>query len=344
MVTIYKRGVVWYLDFYYKGKRYQRSSKTSQRYLAEQLAKEIEVQIFKGQLRISSETRPQGTDINTLFRRYLEHSGSTKAKTTQKTDRVAVKVWRDHFARKGIRLPSQVTHSVIADFQIENSGHYSARYFNNLLGCLKAVFNKAIEWGLLETNPIARFKKNRIPKKLRFFDDEETDLLWKLASSRVQVMMALGLYAGLRRAEMVNLRWEDLDFKKKMLHVRSDSQYTPKGKRPRSIPLHNTLIDAMKALKGDQPARGWVFARTDGRKGKLGINAPTREFSELLKRAKIAGRLHDLRHTFGSRLVREGVPLPVVMELMGHSDIESTMIYVHLAPGQFRDAIDKLSP
>jgi integrase len=344
MVTLRLRQGIWYIDFYYQGKRYQRSTKTSVRKLADKVAKETEVQIFKGKYSPVVKSESKDTELNSLFRRYLDHSQGTKAKTTQKTDRVAIKAWQDYFARKGVRLPAEVTHAVLTDFQIENSRYYSARYFNNLLGCLKTVFNKAIEWGILEINPIARFKKNKIPKKLRYFDDDEAALLWKIASPRLRAIIALGLYAGLRRAEIVNLRWEDLDFKKSMLHVRSDSEYTPKGKRPRSIPIHKTLVEALREIQDDKPRRGWVFPRTDGRAGLLGINAPTREFSELLKAAKIKGRLHDLRHTFGSRLVREGVPLPVVKELMGHSDISSTMIYVHLYPGQYRDAIDRLSP
>jgi integrase len=343
-VNLRKRGEIWYLDFYHKGKRHQRSAKTSQRKLAEQLAKEIEVQIFKGQFKPNSEIKSRGTDLVSLFRRYIDHSRSTKAKTTQKTDRVAIKVWQDYFARKGINSPSQITHRTITDFQIENSQIYSARYFNNLLGCLKTVLNYGIEWGFLEFNPISKYKKLKIPKKLRFYTDEEVKKFWGLASPRVQAIIALGLYAGLRRAEIVSLRWDDIDWNRGMLHIRSDDQVTPKGKRPRSIPIHKTLHNTLKAYRGDSKTNGWVFPRMDGRIGKLGLNAPTREFAEVLKQAGIRGRLHDLRHTFGSRLVRESVPLPVVKELMGHADIESTMIYVHLAPAQFRDAIDQLSP
>ncbi len=52
--------------------------------------------------------------------------------------------------------------------------------------------------------------------------------------------------------------------------------------------------------------------------------------------------MHDFRHTFGSGLVRAGVPLPVVRDLMGHSKIETTMIYVHVTPDQYRKAIASL--
>ena len=264
-VNLRKRGEVWYLDFYHNGKRHQRSTKTTQKKLAEQLAKEIEVQIFKGQFKPDGEVKPHGTDLSSLFRRYLDHSRSTKAKTTQKTDRVAVKVWQDYFVRKSINHPGQITHKMITDFQIENGQIYSARYFNNLLGCLKTVMNYGIEWGFLEVNPITKFKKIKIPKKLRFYTDEEIQKLSGLANPRVQAIIALGLYAGLRRAEIVNLRWDNVDWRKKMLHVRSDDEVTLKGKRPRSIPIHKTLNKALRAYQGRPDTKdGFSPGRTAG--------------------------------------------------------------------------------
>jgi integrase len=140
---------------------------------------------------------------------------------------------------------------------------------------------------------------------------------------------------------MISLQWRDIDFKNNRLEVRSDDEATPKGKRSGSVTMQSKLIKTLKAYRG-KTAEGFVFPRNDGRGPKSGKEGPSREFSKLLKQVGVGGRLHDLRHTFGSRLVKKGVPLPVVKEQMGHADIESTMIYVHLHTTQYREAIDLL--
>jgi integrase len=248
-------------------------------------------------------------------------------------------MWQEFFARKRIRNISEISHSVIADFQVETE--ISPRTFNNALTLLRSVLNTAIDWGIIESNPTRGYKKVKIPKKLRYFRDEELEKLWDTATPRLRSIIALGAYAGLRNGEMINLQWRDIDFRGKRLEVRSDDEATPKGKRPRSVPMHGKLIRALKAYRG-KTAEGFVFPRNDGRGPKSGKEGPSREFSKLLKQVGVGGRLHDLRHTFGSRLVKKGVPLPVVKDLMGHADIESTMIYVHLHPTQYREAIDLL--
>ena len=68
-----------------------------------------------------------------------------------------------------------------------------------------------------------------------------------------------------------------------------------------------------------------------------------KRFSSLLKRLGMKGTLHDLQHTFASHLVMSGVPIPVIKELLGHSDISTTMIYAHLSPNIHQAAIDKLN-
>jgi integrase len=66
------------------------------------------------------------------------------------------------------------------------------------------------------------------------------------------------------------------------------------------------------------------------------------QFKSLLGALGLKGTLHDLRHTFASHLAMKGVPIPVISELMGHSDITTTMIYAYLAPDQHKTAISKL--
>jgi integrase len=309
MANLFQKRGFWWINYRHKGIRYRVSTGTKNEKIALVKLKEIEVKLFKGIDPL--EQRPQTTAANIieLFKRYLAQSKVSKAKSTHKTERVLLKMWQEFFARKRIRNISEISHSVIADFQVETE--ISPRTFNNALTLLRSVLNTAIDWGIIESNPTRGYKKVKIPKKLRYFRDEELEKLWDTATPRLRSIIALGAYAGLRNGEMINLQWRDIDFRGKRLEVRSDDEATPKGKRPRSVPMHGKLIRALKAYRG-KTAEGFVFPRNDGRGPKSGKEGPSREFSKLLKQVGVGGRLHDLRHTFGSRLVKKGVPLPVV--------------------------------
>ncbi len=276
--------------------------------------------LFKGIRPTEENPRSKRTTIFDIFCRFLIHSEKSKAKTTWKTERVFLKFWQEFFSRKGIKYAEQINHTVITDFQIESD--IGPRGFNNALTLLRTVFNRAIDWGMLDKNPTHGFKKIKIPKKLKYYTDDELEKLLSAASPRQQTIIALGAFAGLRNAEMVNLRWRDIDFQNRILEVRSDDEVTPKGKRPRSIPMHDRLIQTLMAYKSNDTNLN-VFPRNDCRGPKCGINSPSNEFRVLLRQVGLKGSHHTLRHTFGTRLVKNGVPLPVVQALLGHADIES---------------------
>ncbi|HXX30923.1 MAG TPA: site-specific integrase [Myxococcaceae bacterium] len=111
---------------------------------------------------------------------------------------------------------------------------------------------------------------------------------------------------------------------------------TPKGGRPREIPLSDQALEAL----GSHPHRGrYVFARLDGeRRDRHGC---TRALYTIAERAgqEIPFGRHVLRHTFASHLVMRGVPLKAVQELMGHATMEMTLRYAHLALDVRRDAV-----
>ena len=145
-------------------------------------------------------------------------------------------------------------------------------------------------------------------------------------------MVLVALHTGLRRGELWNLTWSDIDLRQKMLTVHGKGA---KSKQTRHVPLNTAALAALKAHRGDavpMPAIP-VFGRHEFRKA----------YSAVLKAAKIEGfRFHDLRHTFASRLVMAGVPLNTVRELMGHGSLDMTLIYAHLAPDNLRQAVEML--
>jgi len=163
----------------------------------------------------------------------------------------------------------------------------------------------------------------------------------------MRLAIDIALYAGLRRAEIYYLRWNDIDLKQKAIHIRAHGEFVPKGKKPGTVPINSKLMGIIEKV---YPTRKnfnydrYIISRKH--RGKP-LN-PTQVLSNRFRRtAKKAGvknaRLHDCRHTFASHLVQAGVPLLVIKELMRHSDIQSTMIYAHLTPELQRQALEKLT-
>jgi site-specific recombinase XerD len=332
-VNLRQRGRIWYLDYRHNGKRIVKSCKTDNRKYAELLRSKAEKELFVGILDPSAKPAIEPITIDRLFVKFVTLAEKTRSAESIRVTRWTFKMWSDHFKSKGVVMPDQITPGIINDYHLDSDvgGHA----FNNRVQMLKTALNKAVEWGHLKENPIKGVKFLKTPKKLRLFSREELEKLDGKADDMMRLVISLGVYAGLRCGEMTSLRWDDVDLKRDQLTIRSGGDFTPKGQRPRSIPLHQKLKGILAAVGNRE---GWVLT---GDKPYSPHNLSV-QFTRLRRKAGVGGRLHDLRHTFGSGLVRAGVPLPVVKDLMGHSRIETTMIYVHVTPDQYRKAIDSL--
>ena len=149
-------------------------------------------------------------------------------------------------------------------------------------------------------------------------------------------MVLLSLNTGLRRGEIFSLRWQDVDFVKKSLIVEGE---TSKSGQSRHVSLNSEAVSILREWK-NQCEGGIVFASpVTG----LRFQHIKRSWSRLRDRGGITDfRFHDLRHTFASNLVMAGVDLYTVKELMGHSTIQMTERYAHLAPEHKASAVEKL--
>jgi integrase len=190
----------------------------------------------------------------------------------------------------------------------------------------------------------AREGRHRKPPK------HPTSLEWR-AKLRQQdqqdaAIFLTAAYAGLRLGELRSLRWRDLDFTKRLIHVRHSyvmrNEDAPKSGRVRSVPMIDQVAVALDQLSR---RNGWtgeedlVFVGPTGE--HIEDSALRRRFYAALKAASLKHiRFHDLRHSFGTLAVQV-FPLTDVKAYMGHADIATTMIYVHHVPQV--DAAEKLS-
>lgn len=243
------------------------------------------------------------------------------------------------------------------------SGGNAPATANRNIQRIKGLLSRAVEWGVLPVHPLTKLRRLKTDRKgrVRYLATDEMADLRKAMNDREESIRAeresanawrserkkelmvdlrsvtfadhlkplvlLSLNTGMRRGEVFNLKWSDINFAAKVLTVEGD---TSKSGQTRHIPLNREAIEVLEGWRDQHSHKaGYVFPGKDG--GRL--DNVKKSWAGLLKLAKIeVFRWHDLRHTFASKLVMAGVPLNTVRELLGHSDLAMTLRYAHLAP------------
>jgi integrase len=250
----------------------------------------------------------------------------------------------------------------------------SAQTITNIRTVLRSALAQALKWGLVHRNVAALVSAPRISrKKITPLDaDSARAFLAAARGHRFEAMFLTTLTLGLRRGEVLGLRWQDLDLDARQLRVAQSLQRlktgsTDMGRKTelratetktdgsqRTIALPDSVVAALKSQRARQAEErlvagpkwqdaGLVFTTPLGR----GIEPILlhRAFKAILEKAGLPTtlRLHDLRHSAASLLLAQGVPPRAIMELLGHQSISTTMnLYAHVMPAMMREAADKM--
>ena len=272
------------------------------------------------------------TTFNELCDRYWKLDGKHKR---MKGLSHIIEIWKKWFGNLPVKeLNQQKVEKFLAERMEEKALSPATR--NRHLAHLSSIFNKGKEWGLITDNPAQGIKPLRENgARTRFLDKEEIQLLLNASSERFRPTLITALHSGMRRGEILNLKWSDVDFKNGIITV----QESKSGKK-RMIPMDNTLCGTLSVLP-TRFQRGYVFP-SPIKEGKP-LYDFKRQFRNAVKKAGITDfRFHDCRHTFASHLVMSGVDLMIVRELLGHATLTMTMRYAHLAPDHRSRAIKTL--
>jgi integrase len=205
---------------------------------------------------------------------------------------------------------------------------------------LHGIFRRAVTVYGLAHNPVATVEPHRVRPSgdIEVFSPEEVWALARAAASEQDRAIYLtAAFTGLRRGELLALRWRDVDFAGHTIRVRGNwaarQLTTPKSGKVRSVPMAPDVARSLAELgkrdlfTGDDDL---VFASIVG--GHLDADALSSRYRTALARAKLRSlRFHDLRHTFGTRMIAKA-DVRRVQEWMGHADIQTTMKYLHYAP------------
>jgi integrase len=255
----------------------------------------------------------------------------------------------------GAKRLDEVTADDIEAFMMATLGTGRARKsVVNYLGVLHAIYTYAVKRGWCTANPVAAVDKPRIRREpeIRYLAAAELDALIEATPSTPlgaveRVLYLTAAMTGMRRGELLALRWRDVDADAGVVRVRRTYTRgtfgTPKTRRSsRAVPLAERVREELQRHRGRSGSSGdydLVFAHpVTGR-----VLDPSRVRKRFQAAARRAGlrpvRFHDLRHTFGTRMAAAGAPLRAIQEWLGHSDYRTTSIYADYAPDATQGAV-----
>jgi integrase/recombinase XerD len=184
-------------------------------------------------------------------------------------------------------------------------------------------------------------KSRRLPEFLR---PAESDALLaaaaqQRAAERDRLILLCGLGAGLRVSEIVSLRIEDVDAAGRIVFVRLG-----KGKRDRYVPIPDVLANALAKWIGDRPS-GWLFPSPRKADAPLTPRAVGYLVAKLAKVARLVKDVHPhtLRHSYATQLLRAGADVKELQQLLGHADLATTAVYLHVVVDRLHGVVNKLA-
>jgi integrase len=341
-----QRGPVWYAKYRLPdGRQVQKKlgpawterGRPANGYLTKRLAddwlRDTLGQARRGTLTGMVKTGATFADAASEYLRYVEHDRGRKPSTIRGY-RSTIEV---HLLPAFGEVPIEdVTTELIEQWAADFTGHQRRKLLIQMHGILGRARKV---WGL-SANAAAQVEK--FPQKasgdFQVFSPEEVWALVRAADNEQDAAVFLtAAFTGLRMGELLALRWRDVDFTGAVVRVRA-SYYlgqltTPKSGKVRAVPLAPAVATALAGLGRREDWIGdddLVFVGIAG--GYLDGSALRRRYKTALGAAGLRSlRFHDLRHTFGTRMIAKA-DIRRVQEWMGHADVQTTMRYLHYAP------------
>ena len=347
-----------FLGFYLRyvdadGKRKQRASHQPTREAARRMLVEIEARVARGLAGIA-EPAPPSLTVAQLIDRFLVEYRRPSIKCMTRYRQFAATRLRRSLPYLGHRPADAVTEADLAKLRDTLAETLSPASVRDSLTYLATVYAWAVKLKLVAGNPMVGLERPTAASSVEFFSQLEVQAILRTAEKRAAsgqfldgalvACLRLALHAGLRKGELLGLRWMDLDLDAQRLTVAKSYQSLPKSNKPRHLRLPRACVSALRRWREVCPfsKEGYVFPPQPGwehsTKVMLGLPA-------LLVAAGVrqpAHPWHACRHTFASHYVMAGGNILVLQRILGHSDVKMTMIYAHLAPDFLADEMERV--
>ena len=330
-LSLFKRSNgIYYILFQHEGKRRWKSTNCTVKCEALRALMAFET-LFE------SSSKP--ASLSKFTSEYLEHARVNHAKGTVEIARIAL----DHLRTvAGDLLLSSLTYQHLDRYKSKRLTEVSPVSVNVELRALRSILNVALRWNLIETNPFSKMQLVRTPDNPPSYlsKDHFQALLAIVKESWMKEVVVFAVLTGMRRGEIVNLRWQDVDLSRRVIHIQSSPTFRTKQGKRRTIPL-GEVASQLLLSKATKVISEYVFTK----KGtKIVESWLTHRFKSYVRTAKLGEQLHfhSLRHTFASWLVQDGVSIYEVQKLLGHASISVTQMYSHLQPEQLHNTVNRI--
>ncbi len=318
-MRLYSRNGWWYAEIR-RGK--SKALKTRDEQTAKGIYKEMEKEYLRGRLLQLDTRRIAVSDLSRLY----EQSRAGISIYTVKKDLLGLKLFREAVGNIDLRT---ITAAKIDQFKtVCLARGAKPQTINGYLRHIKASLSYALENGWIVKKPkVKMIRENRQSMAERIISPENLKKIIEAADPVFSRYLTVLLWTGGRRREVLNLTWHAVDFEAgSVLLTRT------KGKRDRRIPLLPGAISALEPVKKDI---GRVFPEWHP-------DTVSKWFHLLAKGIGINARLHDLRHSAAYYLLKSGVPLQVVKEILGHAHLSTTLIYSNVGDEIMKQEMAKM--
>jgi integrase len=344
-MALYRRSETWWASFTGpSGKRVQRSTGTQDKQAAQELHDKWKADAWRV-AKLGEKPRRSWQEAVVRWSRETEH------KATHTRDVAHLRQLGQYLRGKYLdEVGRDMVDRVTAERLKDGVSHATV---NRMLAVLRAVLRRAaLEWEWSDRVPRVRLLPE--PKRrVRFLTRDEADKLLAQLPEHLAEMARFSLATGLRQANVMGLRWEQVDLERRHVVIHADQA---KARKAIAVPLNAEAVLVLRRQVGKHDARVFTYQPSikDGaslaRKGKQRKppcpieQVNTKAWREALKRAGIkAFRWHDLRHTWASWHVQQGTPLHVLQELGAWESVEMVRRYAHLTSDHLREYADKLA-
>jgi site-specific recombinase XerD len=242
----------------------------------------------------------------------------------------------------GVPSPAELTRELIVQFGVSLRGA-APLTLRRKYACISSFFGFLQDMGYAQGNPARRLPLPRVSQPVPVFLSEEMaqQLIAAADSPWTKAMVVLLLSTGIRRSEAVTITLDDLNLEKRQLLIRG------KGDKERVVPLTEQAVEAIQAYLPHRTQTQSRHLFVSAWKGHpLHGRCINRMLAIVIRKAGLEGQgitPHKLRHTFATHLIRNGVDIRTVQELMGHSELETTAKYLHSDTKTKQAAVGKLT-
>lgn len=354
MASLRKIGKTYYIRYRINGKQYTVKLGTNiSKAVALRLLRQYEEKIALKKLGLKD---PENISINEFFNQYLDWTSKNQAKKTYEIKKGARKNFETFLnakESKGVIFLQDITTAIIEKYKIHRlNQNVTNRTINIELNFLSNCIKTAKEWDYKVGE--TKIKRLQETKKIpRYFSKQEIKLLLDNSSKYLHQIITISLFTGLRINELLNLKWENINFENNTIHISNNESFKTKTRKDRFIPLNSYLKTYLKEMHQNyiDPNTDSASPRKEYQKsyvlcGKYGekISCVRKAYKRLLDRLSIENAsLHTLRHTFASMCIMNNVDLFTIKEFLGHSRVTTTEIYTHISQEFKQNSIERIS-